>query len=176
MSITTRKGSKMKKIILFAITILLFSHVNVWSAAGSWSTVTYSDKEVATIGNIKSFTVTFTASSDNATVPNFVISAAAQPTLMNWIKGFYLYAVETDPGSTGPTNGAWDIAINDIHGMDILGGAGANRSSSSTQNIFPKFPQTGTGFPPLDGTTLTIVISDNAVNSATCSIKFYLVK
>jgi hypothetical protein len=173
-----KKGTNMKKTIsiLMVVGILLFSYQSVFAAAGTWSAVTYGDTETAKIGNIKSFTLTFTASSDNATIPNYTISAAAAPTLMNYIRGFFLYAVETKPGTTGPTNGVWDIAVNDVHGLDILGGQGANRSSTLTQVIMPYYFQTSAGFPPMDGTTWTIAISGNAVNSATCTIKFILVK
>lgn len=167
----------MKKIIavLMVVGMVLFPYAHVFAAAGSWSAVTYSDAEVSKIGNIKTFTITFTASSDNATIPTYTISALAQPTLMNFIKGYWIYTVETNPGTTGPTD-EYDIVINDVHGLDVMGGALLNRSITSTQNVFPKFVQTATAFVPLDGTTLSIVVTNNAVNSATCAMKFYLTK
>jgi hypothetical protein len=167
----------MKKIIAVVMTLsfLLFSCVNLYAAAGSWSAVTYGDATVAQVGNIKTFSITFTASADNATIPNYTISTALTPTLMNYMKGFWIYTVQTDPGSTGPT-AAYDIVINDVHGMDIMGGALADRSATATENVFPKFNQSSASYAPLDGTTLVIAVSNNLVNSATSTLKFFLSK
>lgn len=163
----------MKKIISFCILVgvLLFSYQNVYAAAGSWSAWTYD--QVSASSNIKTMTVTMTGGTgaNAGTVPNLSFDA----TTLAYIKGWYLYGVETDPGSTGPTD-QYDVVINDVHSLDIMGGALANRSNTNTELVFPKWPQTATGFPALDGTALTVVVSGNSVESSTVVYKFFLVK
>lgn len=162
----------MKKIIFIVMMgVLLVSYQNVFAAAGSWSSWTYDS--VSASSGIKTMSVTMTGGTgaESGTVPNLSFDATA----LAYIKGWYLYAVETNPGSTGPTD-QYDVVINDVHGLDIMGGALANRSNTNTENVFPKFPQTGTGFPALDGTALTVVVSGNAVASSTVVYKLFLVK
>jgi hypothetical protein len=50
----------------------------------------------------------------------------------------YLFLCVTDPGSTAPTDN-WDLTVTDggAGDIDILAGAGANRSTSATQAVVP---------------------------------------
>ena len=65
-----------------------------------------------------------------------VASTAMTTEYYNKIKGWYLYQITTDPGTTGMTNGAWDFNLTVAGGTDnLLGGICDNRSSTLTQKV-----------------------------------------
>lgn len=156
----------MKKIMVVLIGLALVCTTSlVWAAAGSWGTVSYSGTGSETIGNFKWIQWTFTASADNATIPTLTPSA----TDLKYMKGFYLYAIETNPGSTGPTNGAWDVVVTDAQGLATTV---SDRSSTATQISYAP----GSGYYPFEGKAVTIDITDNAVNSASAVVRIWLAK
>jgi hypothetical protein len=101
--------------------------------------------------------ITFTAHTD-ATTTTATINPSTTAGIS--IKGWYLYSIETDPGSPGPTNGAWDLDVTDAKGYVVTRNLVDDRSSSATQTVV-----FNTGYPMiLDNWTVSI--GDNAVNSA----------
>ena len=85
------------------------------------------------------------------------------------IEGWYLYKVETDPGSTGPTNGAWDLDITDANGFVVSRNLVDDRSSTATQEVI-----FSSGYPIILGSWI-VSVGDNAVNSASVVIYFTFV-
>jgi len=84
--------------------------------------------------------------------------------------------METNPGSTAPTDD-YDIVINTAGGVDILGGAGANRDTSTTETAYPTIDSTSgqKGCVPINS-ALSLVLSGNSVNNATVAIKLFLTR
>ena len=86
------------------------------------------------------------------------------------IEGFLL-GIETNPGTTAPT-AAYDIALTDSSGLDILSGAGDNKSASATE-----YASVAIGtyhHPPLSkNETYTLAITNQSVNSADIVIKLF---
>jgi hypothetical protein len=156
----------MKKTFLILLALTLIPTM-VFAAAGSWGTPV--PLIVADGGAFKTWSITFTASADNGTIPNYTTTATDQ----KFMKGYWLFYVETDPGSTGPT-ADYDIVINSASGYDIMGGALADRSATVTQRAFADLSNIKHS-PPIDG-ALTVAVSNTTANSATCTIKFWLFK
>lgn len=132
----------MKKIILAVILAALLS-VSTAFAAGT-CLVTYDD-------SVPMSSVTFTCTGDasDGTFPD---------TTTKVIRGWIIIA-ETNPGSTGPTDN-YDIVLNTSSGVDVMGGALANRDVSNTERATPST----SGWV---NSTLTQVVSNASVNSAT---------
>lgn len=132
----------MKKIILAVILAALLSASTAF-AAGT-CTVAYDD-------SVPMSSVTFTCTGDaaNGTFPN---------TTTKVIRGWIIIA-ETNPGSTGPTDD-YDIVLNTASGVDVMGGALANRDEANTERATPAMSGWING-------TLTQVVSNASVNSAT---------
>jgi len=81
------------------------------------------------------------------------------------IKGWYLLDVRTDPGTTGPTNGAWDLDITDANGWLVSQNLIDDRSSTATQRV------TGGALKyPTIWNNWSITIGDNAVNNAVATV------
>ena len=117
-------------------------------------------------------TFTCTADASAATFPSTPIDTA----YVTRLKGWYLYKVITNPGGTAPTDN-WDFTITDGDGIDVLGGNGANRHTTSSQMIAPLLT-TGVYFaqPVLDTWTMAIADGSNLVNSAGIVIKAIFVR
>lgn len=118
-------------------------------------------------------TLTWTAHTDGS-FTSTAITAATLTKLAN----YYLYEMETDPGSTAPTD-LYDIVITASatgYSYDVLGGRGANRSTTVTQSVLPA-NTTGSRFVPVNGSdTWTVGISGNSQNGATGVIRLIFVK
>jgi hypothetical protein len=84
-----------------------------------------------------------------------------------------LLALETDPGSTAPTDN-YDLTITDANGLDVLQGVGANRHTTTTQMAAIVFSGTSVHPPVAMGDTLTLNVTNNSVNSATFTVKLYV--
>lgn len=113
-------------------------------------------------GSIGVITLTCTGDATNGTIPDTDLTEKISGKLL---------ALETDPGATAPTT-LYDLVINDQNGLDVLHGAGANRSATATEKVAIPF---GTYFaPPVHRTdTLTLSISNQSVASAGIVIKLY---
>lgn len=122
--------------------------------------------------NMQVVTFSWTGDAINGTVPSTVTSDS----ITNGISGWYVYAIETNPGSVAPTT-LYDIVINDSEGLDISGGMLANRSATVTEKITPRLDSTYSIFGGvlIDG-TLTLVITNQSVVSATGTVKLILSK
>lgn len=132
-------------------------------------TITASAPQYVVVGNAVQrviITLTCTADASAATYPTYTITPSAYPGAgKNGILGWYLYKVETDPGGTGPTNGAWDLDITDARGFVVTRNLVDDRSSTATQQtIFTS------GFPVIED-AWSVSIADNAVNSAVVVVR-----
>lgn len=134
----------MKKLILLFILMLL----PLLAFAAGTCTTTYDGKVP-----VETITISCTADSGAATFPDTVTKA---------IRG-YVMVVETNPGTPGPTDD-YDIVYNTASGVDVMGGACINRDTANTERATPSL------FGWIDG-TLTQVVTNNAVNSATFTSK-----
>jgi hypothetical protein len=127
-------------------------------------------------GSIQSYvrvlTFTCTADSAAATYPETAVSSA----ILDDITGWYIYYVETKPGTTQPTDN-YDIVIEDAGGMDLMGGTLANRDTLNKERAFPKVDTANAlyGGSYIVGAT-TLKITNNAVNSAQVTVKLYLAR
>jgi hypothetical protein len=139
----------MKKIVALVV-VLLFVSISIAQAAGT-CTVAYTNPT----RSVRLATVTCTAASDDATYPSTTILLGT-----GWI-----YLAETNPGSTGPTDN-YDMVVNNTAGVDVMGGALMNRDISNTERATPAL----SGW--VDG-PLTLVVTNNAVNSATFVLKLW---
>lgn len=131
-------------------------------------TVTYTVKDpLAGVSRVITFSVT--GDSAAGTVPN-------TSTTVGETAGYWLCAMETDPGATAPT-ALYDITILSANGADLLGGAGANRSATVTEIAYPTIDSTSgqKGCVPINS-ALTLTVGNTSVNSATIEIKLFLVK
>jgi hypothetical protein len=87
--------------------------------------------------------------------------------------GYSLHSMATVPGSPAPTDN-YDITIEDVDGIDVLGGAGMNRDTANAERVMPLYGSTPHPT-PING-KLTIKIANNAVNGAKGLIKLYFVR
>ena len=133
-------------------------------AAGSEVTQTVSLEYQYGSVSAKVLTFAWTADDSDGSVPETAVSAA---NLLE-IDGWFLYFAETDPGTTAPTDD-YDIILNDANEFDIMGGALADRDETNTEGAYPI-----TAAHPIDS-TLTFVLTNNSVNSATGVLKLYFV-
>jgi len=122
--------------------------------------------------SVRILTFAWTGDAANGTVP----STATSDDITKDITGWFLYAVETNPGAVAPT-AAYDVVINDAEGFDIAGGQAANRSATATERVLPKLDATSglLGAALIYG-ALTLVITNQNVNSATGTVKLILSK
>lgn len=114
------------------------------------------------LGSIRSLVYTCTADAAAATYPDTVLPK---------IEG-RLLALVTNPGAVQPTDN-YDIVINDQHGHDVLEGVGANRDTLNTEKALVVYSGTGTHPCVDEADTLTMSISNNAVNSAVTVVQLY---
>lgn len=128
-------------------------------AAGSWSDLSIKQD----YGGI-TMTATFTADASNGSVPDLTISGS-QLYIFQGTKPWYLYRVRTDPGTTAPTDN-YDILVKNDDGIDMAGGLCANRDEATTENARMIY------FEPVKD-AITISVSNNSVNSATCEIELF---
>jgi len=79
----------------------------------------------------------------------------------------YVTRLSTNPTVTLTDN--YDVTLTDADGIDVLGGAGANRDTSTPEDAQPTQPKQNDG-------TLTLNITNNSVNSAELKLKIYSVR
>lgn len=82
-------------------------------------------------------------------------------------QNMWLCAVKHKPDATQPT-AAWDYTLTDEFGVDLMGGAGTDRSESATQIDYPIVDSVSgqRACVPVRSNNLSIAISNNAVNNA----------
>jgi hypothetical protein len=86
----------------------------------------------------------------------------------------YLLALETNPGSTAPTDN-YDITLIDEEGLDVLQGAGTDRDTTNTE--MAAIALDSYFHPPVTrDQSLTLTITGNTVDSATVRIIIYYEK
>lgn len=108
--------------------------------------------------------IVFTANSGTAAMATYTLD----PSDHN-ISGWYLWRIVSDPGSTGPSNGAWDLDISDAQSLLVSRNLHDDKSSTLTQEtIFSS--QTYPLLFPMIVNTWSITIGDNSVNSAVVTI------
>jgi hypothetical protein len=110
----------------------------------------------------------------NKVVVSFIADAAdgsIPDTSLTNLAG-YIMKIVTNPGATAPTDN-WDFVLNDSDGVDVLGGAGANRDTANSEQVYPTI--SGATIPVwLEKGTYTLAMSGNSVNSATGTVTLYL--
>lgn len=129
------------------------------------TTTSYAEKTFGSDGKkrVKVVTVNFVADAADGSVPDTALE------LTGW-----LVKLVTNPGSVAPTDN-WDVALEDPHdnALDALGGAGANRDTANTEQVYPVV--SGAVTPVLLAGSYNVAISGNSVNSATGAVHLYLV-
>lgn len=148
----------MKKLIMIAAVITALFPVSSWAAGA----VTQTLERIAGT-NISILTFAWTADSADGSVPDTVTTDAITAA----IKGMGVIEVRTTPGTTNPT-AAYDIVINNADGLDLMGGALADRSATAAEAAFSN-STTGA----IDS-ALTLGISGNSVKSATGTVKLII--
>jgi hypothetical protein len=157
----------MKKTMMALSAIILLVAVNVWAAGTITQSIDTNFVEKSRVQMVVTFTATADAS--DGSFP----STATSTDITNKIKGYYLYKLITNPGSTAPTDN-YDIVLNDEDGIDLLGGNGANRDTTNSEATYPVIGSQPFAQPILG--PITLVITNNSVNSAGIVIKAVFVK
>lgn len=88
------------------------------------------------------------------------------------VRGYYLYSVTTDPGTSAPT-AAYDITLV-VNGEDIAGGLLADRSASNTETVV--IAPTTKGYPIMGDSAMAVTFTGETANPSTIVIKFKFVK
>ncbi|HOD75263.1 MAG TPA: hypothetical protein PKJ17_04505 [Syntrophorhabdaceae bacterium] len=148
----------MKKLILFAIILLILAPVMAMGAGTATYTITQPDQKTAIVA------IAVTDDTAGTTLS------------LTGLEGYFLCSMETNPGTTAPTDD-YDIVINTAGGADLLGGAGANRDTANTEIAYPTVDSTSgqKGCVPINS-TLSFALSGNSVSSATVAVKLFLMR
>jgi hypothetical protein len=139
--------------------------------ASSWAlgSVTVSAPQkyfVQQVGWRMAYTITWIGDASTGTVPGKVIPIIGSNSSQAW----YLYSVETAPGSPSPTGG-YAITIKDSAGVDLAGGLLASLSAT-LPNLY-LVGLGGFGFPIVLG-NLNFALTGNSVASATGTVTLIL--
>jgi len=145
----------MKKYVLILLALLLIPASSALSASSC-------TQEHFKHANLDVIEMSWTAHTDGT----FASVATTWP-----INGSIL-VVDTDPGATAPTDN-YDITLTDSYGIDVMGGALANRSTSASQRSDAVL-NSAYGPAPVIG-RVTLNISNNAVNGATGKVRIIYV-
>jgi hypothetical protein len=154
----------MKRSILLLVLLMLFWPLSAF-ATGVTSQSHYPLIKVSEVYQRCVVVLVFTADG-SASFASSTIAPSSFTDIdpVNGIKGWYLYKVETVPGATGPTNGAWDLDITDANSYVVTRTLVDDRSSTATQEVI-----LSSGYPMILD-TWTVSIGDNAVNSAVVTV------
>ena len=146
----------MKRTILAVVAamVLLAALAGVTWAAGSC--VLTSQEQFKVAGAFERKYVTLTCTGDGS------ITAYSFSPVTYGVRGWYLYNVTTNPGTSAPTDN-YDITLV-VDGEDIAGGLLANRSTSATQSV--ALAPTTLGYHMADG-TMAITFANNTANPST---------
>ncbi len=107
------------------------------------------------IGNIRRINFAVVADAANGSIPDTVLPA---------FQGLLL-ALHTNPGATAPTAN-YDITLVDGDGLDRLQGVGANRHTTSSEQVPVVYTSTSVNPPVSIDEALTLTFANNVVNSA----------
>ena len=153
----------MKKLMLIIslITLLLAS-----SMAQGVESTTVAAPSFSHDGNKAVITITWVTAADGSLASTTLLTTSH----LRGLQGWYLYAVETYPGGTAPTN-AYVITIKDSAGFDLAAG---KIIGSATVPAVAFCYQAGGSFLPVFG-NLVFALTGNIVNSATGTAKLFFV-
>ncbi len=123
-------------------------------------------------GNMRVLTFSWTGDAGTGAVPDTTTDTDETADILGW----YVYSIETNPGTPAPT-ASYDIVVNDAEGLDISGGMLADRSATATEKITPRLDTTYSIFGGvlIDG-ALTLKITNQTDVSATGTVKLLLSK
>jgi hypothetical protein len=124
--------------------------------AGSSHTLTSQDAH----GVIRELLTSWVADDTDGSIPTLDVAFGTDVELLE---------LETNPGSTAPTDN-YDITAIDPAGGDRIQGVGANRDTANTEIAVIVY--SGTSLHPVlkAGTPLTLTLANNIVNDATGTI------
>jgi hypothetical protein len=142
----------MKKLAYAIAMILLFS-VYAWAADVGTVTTSYSPV-YSSEGNTNMATLSFAWTTTSAGAASTTTSTSDT----DLIAGKYVTLVVTDPDGTSAPTDDYDITIKDTNGVDIVGGALANRDTANTEQTMPAI-LTGLYFPRPVATALTFAVA-----------------
>ncbi len=163
-----KEDDTMKRLVLFAAILALLALPSVGESAA----VGTCGQSVETPWNQSGGKILIfrcTASADDGSFPSTDTSAEITAA----IEGLYIAEVRVNPG-TAPTT-LYDIVLNDVDGIDLMGGTMADRSATVSQRSIPAVA------PGIYGGTLaygplTLAITGNLVNSAVVVVKVFLAR
>lgn len=142
----------MKKILL-ALTMLLLFAVQAHAVGTCTKTSAYNGINVRT--------ATYTCTDDAADADNTAFTAT-----ITGFGGFYLYTVETWPGTTAPTDDS-DYTLKDGEGEDLMGAYGTDGIDATTKEThIPKSTAADLNLYPIIHGDLTLAITNQNVESA----------
>jgi hypothetical protein len=122
-------------------------------------------------GRLDVLTFTWTADSSDGSVPA-TASTGFFPNPDRSSEVGCVYLVETDPGSTAPTDD-YDITLTTAtSGVDIMGSEALNRDTANSEQASPKVGNAFSCRPIYEAITLNI--TNNSVNSATGVVYVYI--
>ena len=131
--------------------------------AGSTSTsVSYSGRGWAV-------EISWTADATDGSVPDTEIIAAMKSAMVTYghpeaVSG-WVERVVTSPGTPAPTDD-YDITLEDPEGVDVLGGAGSNRDTATSEQVLPLVDGVPAPAYLASPSSLTLKLSGNSVASA----------
>ena len=153
----------MKNLLRLAILCFLLYSTTALAAG------TVTEEKTFASDTLKVVTLSWACDAQAATLTDYLISWD----LANFMHGWYVVMVVTDPGATAPTDD-YDLTIVDRNSVDIMGGALANRDTANSEQAVPIVSTAYSPRPVIDRLTLTM--SGNAVNAATGAVVIYLSK
>jgi len=166
----------MKKLFLsFLFFFCLVGLVYSYGSGTSNFTWLQSSDQAANQGRLEFVWVTNSGATGGATgvVPKFVVDS---------IKGSYLITVVTKPASTTTITGsgvilattpsAYNLTVIDEYGADVLGGVGAGRSATLTEQVTPAVGALY-GPRPISGNLTITITSGGSAGSGTAILYFY---
>lgn len=99
-------------------------------------------------------------------------SGGATAQAMSYAINGMIIAVETDPGTTAPTDN-YDITITDSKTCDIMGGALANRDTANTERAYALSGSVVVAAPTTGILTIRVTSGSNQVKNATVRLYIY---
>jgi hypothetical protein len=143
----------MKKAIMLVV-LILWLMVNTLCYGANGCSVT--NKEQVSVPGGQRYFYTLICTGDGSITP-----FSFDPDTYG-VKGWYLYNITTDPGTSAPT-AAYDITLM-VDGEDVAGGLLADRSTSATQTV--QLSPTTLGYHMVDR-IMDVTFADETANPST---------